>query len=123
LPTIAKYSAKLLVFKDFRAFPQELRTIGRSGGRSIEIIGASWSERVGQIRMADFRVPLRLNARWGTGLGARNGRWRQWEVIPIRTRAEKNRSSSGNGGRGGAECADVGRETWKPRDAVAGPPR
>ncbi len=39
----------------------------------------------------DFRAQMRLKARRGTEWGTRNGRRKQWEVMPVRTKSERNR--------------------------------
>jgi hypothetical protein len=66
------------------------RNFARWGGWVDEVVESlvhRSSSGVGQIRMADFQAQMRLKARWGSGWGARNGRRKQWEVIPVRTRS------------------------------------
>src|ERR1022692_135463 len=71
-----------------------IRNFARWGGWVDEVVESlvhRSSSGVGQIRMADFQAQMRLKARWGSGWGARNGRRKQWEVIPVRTRSGRNR--------------------------------
>jgi len=70
---------------------------------------------VGQIRMADFRAQMRLNARRGTGWSARYGRWKQWEVIPVRTRSGgiADQAAGGAAGASGARMLGGSLETEK----------